>query len=257
MAEQRTGQSAEQNAGKNHSEEPMKVWLLLDRSGSMRLLRRAVVAETNRLLDEQRKQEGGCRITLAQFDSRAPFELIIDDEPISGVRPLRKEDYAPRGGTPLFDAIGSLVARADERIRRRERDGQPEEDQTLIILTDGLENASREFTGAQIAALLDARKEMGWAIAYLGANQDALAEAGRIGVDRRSASNFRATDDGLSRAYSSMIRGISERRRMSRTARRSGSGDFFRGVREAEEPATTSTDGRSRDRGRRSRRRRG
>ena len=173
------------------------------------------------------------------------------------MRPLRREDYVPRAGTPLFDAIGSLVARADERIKRRERDGQPEEDQTLIILTDGLENASREFTGPQIAALLDARKEMGWAIAYLGANQDALAEAGRIGVDQRSASNFRATEDGLSRAYSSMSRGISERRRMLRTDRRSGSGDFFRGVREGEEPATTTTRERSRDDRRRSRRRRG
>ncbi len=249
-----TEQSAEQNAEKNRSDEPMKIWLLLDRSGSMSRLRRAVVAETNRLLDEQRAQEGGCRITLAQFDSRAPFELIIDDEPIADVRPLREEDYAPRGGTPLFDAIGSLVARADERIRRRERDGQPEEDQTLIILTDGRENASREFTGAQIAALLDARKEAGWAIAYLGANQDALAEADRIGVDQRSASNFRATDDGLSRAYSSMSRGISERRRMSRTDRRSGSSDFFHGIREAEEPATTSTGSRSRDGRRPSRR---
>ena len=241
-------QSDEQDAGKNRSEDPMKVWLLLDRSGSMKRLRRAVVAETNRLLDEQRKQEDGCRITLAQFDSRAPFELIVDDEPIADVRRLREEDYAPRAGTPLFDAIGALVARADERIRRRERDGQPEEDQTLIVLTDGLENASREFTGAQIAALLDARKEAGWAIAYLGANQDALAEADRLGVDHRSASNFQATDDGLSRAYSSMSRGISERRRMSRPDRRSGSRDFFRGIREGEEPVTTATDGRSRRR---------
>ena len=249
--------SLEQSAGKNRFDDPMKVWLLLDRSGSMSPLHRAVVGETNRLLDEQRALEGDCRITLAQFDSRAPFELIIDDEPIADVRPLRREDYAPRAGTPLFDAIGSLVARADERIKRRELDGQPEEDQTLIILTDGLENASREFTGPQIAALLDARKEMGWAIAYLGANQDALAEAGRIGVDQRSASNFRATEDGLSRAYSSMSRGISERRRMSRTDRRSGSGDFFRGVREGEEPATTATSGRSRDDRRRSRRRSG
>ena len=250
-----TKHSAGQSAGKNRSDDPMKVWLLLDRSGSMSRLRRAVVAETNRLLKEQRGQEGDCRITLAQFDSEEPFELIIDDEPIANVRPLRGADYAPRAGTPLFDAIGSLVARADERIRRRQQEGQPEEDQTLIILTDGLENASREFTGAQIAALLDARKEMGWAIVYLGANQDALAEADRIGVDQRSASNFQATDDGLSRAYRSMSRGISERRRMSRPDRRSASADFFRGIREGEEPATTTTGGRPRDSRRRSRRR--
>lgn len=250
-----TKQSTGQSAGKNRSDDPMKVWLLLDRSGSMSPLRRAVVAETNRLLNEQREQKGDCRITLAQFDSEEPFELIINDEPVADVRPLRGADYLPHAMTPLFDAIGSLVARADERIRRRRQEGQPEEDQTLIILTDGLENASREFTGAQIAALLDARKEKGWAIVYLGANQDALAEADRIGVDQRSASNFQATDDGLSRAYRSMSRGISERRRMSRPDRRSSSADFFRGIREGEEPETTTTGGRSHDSRRRSRRR--
>ena len=215
--------------------EPLKIWYLIDRSGSMRRLRKAVVRETNKLLTEQRRGDDDCRITIAQFDSREPFELIVDDEAIGDVQPLTAADYEPRAGTPLYDAIGALVSRADRRIQQRQAARLPEEDQLLVIFTDGLENASTDYQRDTIFELLGARQNQGWTIGYLGANQDAYKESGKLGIDRRSASNFHASEEGVARANRSVSRGIAERRAMTRAHRRRANRDFFQGAREAEQ----------------------
>lgn len=217
------------------SDEPLNIWYLLDRSGSMQPLREAVVHETNALLTEQRGGDDECRITIAQFDSQDPFELIVDDEAISDVKPLIAADYVPRGATPLYDAIGALIGRADRRIRERNAAGLAEEDQMVVIFTDGLENASTDHDSASIIQLLNERQAQGWTIAYLGANQDSYAQSRKLGVDPRSASNFDASEAGIARANRSVSRGISARRGMSRAARRRQRADFFQGVREAEQ----------------------
>lgn len=223
------------------SDEPLNIWYLLDRSGSMQPLREAVVHETNTLLTEQRGGDDECRITIAQFDSQNPFELIVNDEAISDVKPLVAADYQPRGATPLYDAIGALIGRADQRIRQRKTAGLPEEDQMLVIFTDGLENASTDHDSASIKNLLNERQAQGWTIAYLGANQDSYAQSRKLGVDPRSASNFDASHAGIARANRSVSRGISARRSMSRNARRRQHRDFFQGVREAEESSDEPT----------------
>ena len=215
--------------------EPLKIWYLIDRSGSMRPLRKAVVRETNKLLAEQRRGDDDCRITIAQFDSQEPFELIVDDEAIGDVKPLTADDYKPRATTPLYDAIGALISRADRRISERQTARLPEEDQLLVIFTDGLENASTDYQRDTILELLDERQNQGWTIGYLGANQDAYAESRKLGIDRRSASNFDASEGGVARANRSVSRGITERRAMSRAHRRRANRDFFQGTREAEQ----------------------
>ena len=217
------------------ADEPLNIWYLLDRSGSMQPLREAVVHETNTLLGEQRGGADECRITIAQFDSQDPFEVIVDDEAIGDVKPLVAADYEPRGATPLYDAIGALIGRADRRIRERKAAGLVEEDQMVVIFTDGLENASTDYDRADIVKLLEERKAQGWTVAYLGANQDAYAQSRRLGVDSRSASNFDASAVGVARASRSVSRGISSRRQMSRVKRRRENEDFFQGVREGED----------------------
>ena len=117
--------------------EPTKVWVLLDQSGSMSRLRQAVIEGANQFVAQQRVGAGECHLTLARFDTGAPFQVAIDATPIADAPALGSVDYRPRGGTPLYDAIGALIARADRRIAQRERNHEPAEDQVVVIYTDG------------------------------------------------------------------------------------------------------------------------
>lgn len=220
----------------------MKVWMLLDRSGSMGGLEAAVVKGAARFLDEQAAEQGKCRMTVAQFDSQDPFEVLIDSTAVSKADRHALERYQPRGTTPLFDAIGRLIGCADQRIARRAEAGKRPEDQTVVIVTDGLENASTDYSAADISKLISERRERGWAFVFLGANQDSYRESARMGFDQRNVQNYEASQVGLGEAFGSTSRAYSERRATFAAAQRVGIApsadeldDFFGGVREAEE----------------------
>ena len=229
------------SAGKGSSNR-MKVWMLLDRSGSMGGLEAAVVKGAARFLDEQAAEQGKCRVTVAQFDSQDPFEVLIDSAAVSKADRHALERYQPRGTTPLFDAIGRLIGCADQRIARRAEAGKQPEDQTVVIVTDGLENASTDYSAANINKHISERRERGWAFVFLGANQDSYRESARMGFDRRNVQNYEASQVGLDEAFGSTSRAYSERRARFDAAQRVGIApspddldDFFGGVREAEE----------------------
>ena len=229
------------SAGKGSSDR-MKVWMLLDRSGSMGGLEAAVVKGAARFLDEQAAEQGKCRVTVAQFDSQDPFEVLIDSAAASKADRHALERYQPRGTTPLFDAIGRLIGCADQRIALRAEAGKRPEDQTVVIVTDGLENASTDYSAADINKLISERREQGWAFVFLGANQDSYRESARMGFDQRSVQNYEASQVGLDEAFGSTSRAYSERRATFAAAQRVGIApssdeldDFFGGVREAEE----------------------
>lgn len=224
------------------SPDRMKVWMLLDRSGSMGGLESAVVKGAVRFLDEQAAEPGKCHVTVAQFDSQDPFEMLIDSAAVSKADRHALERYQPRGTTPLFDAIGRLIGCADQRIARRAEAGRRPEDQTVVIVTDGLENASTDYSAGDINKLISERRERGWAFVFLGANQDSYRESSRMGFDRRSVQNYEASQIGLSEAFGSTSRAYSDRRerlvasqRMGVTPSSDELDDFFGGVREAEE----------------------
>lgn len=211
-----------------------KVWMLLDRSGSMTGLEQAVVKGVHRFVAEQAAEAGKCRVTIAQFDSSDPFELLVDNVSVSKADLHALEQYQPRALTPLFDAVGQIVGRADQRVKQRCKAGKKPEDQTVVIVTDGHENASTDYSAADIHRLISERREQGWAFVFMGANQDSYAESARLGVDPRSAQNYEASEEGVGEAFASVSRAYGERRR---TQIRTGISpdDFFGGVREAEE----------------------
>ncbi len=215
--------------------EPTKIWFLLDRSGSMGGLAQDVIGGFNSFVAEQSNEPGTSHLTLVQFDSQAPFQTIHDAVPIGDVPELTANVYRPRGTTPLLDAIGNLIESADQRIETRSRDNQPEEDQLVLIFSDGLENASHKYNWAMIAKLIKERQEAGWEFVFMGANQDAYLEAGRIGVRQESISNFEASAVGTEAAFRSMSRGTRQFREKTRYERRRDSGAFFGGIRESEE----------------------
>ena len=214
--------------------DPTKLWFLLDRSGSMNALAQDVIGGFNTFVTDQARGPGSAHLTLVQFDSEAPFEIIHDAVGIADVPELTTDIYSPRGMTPLLDAIGKLIEHADQRIEARTRSGHTAEDQLVVIFTDGLENSSRRYSQAKVAELISSRQEAGWEFVFMGANQDSYLEAGRMGVSQESISNFEPSAAGTSAAFQSISRATSEYRGKTRMERTRDSGTFFGGTREAE-----------------------
>jgi uncharacterized protein YegL len=150
---------------------------LLDRSGSMESCWTDTIGGYNSFVASQ-KSLGGT-MSLILFDHE--YETVYQNKPISDVENLTMETYQPRGSTALLDAMGRCIKESNVN------------NPTVIILTDGLENASRTYTNAHIKDLVDQKTKEGWTFVYLGANQDAFAEGGKLGIDPRCTANFDVT----------------------------------------------------------------
>jgi len=169
-------------------------------------------------------------MTFVQFDSEDTHLVITDAKDLREIAPLTADDYRPRGGTPLYDAMGQLIT--DATIRSEELKGA--EAVLFVVFTDGEENQSREYDRDKIFELVKRREAQGWTFVYLGANQDSYAAGGRVGFDDRSVQNFTASSDGVARAFGSLSKGMmKERGKMMRGEMRVAA-DFFEGDKEAE-----------------------
>ena len=180
------------------------ITLLLDRTGSMQVVRGETITAVNTFIEEQKKVPGEANFTLVQFDSQDPFEVIQRAVPIREARPLTAETYVPRAWTPLLDAIGRTINDAGARlgaIAEADRPGKV----VLAIITDGLENASREFSRAKILEMITHQREAyKWQIVFLGANQDAIQEGASFGIPKDAALTYGATPAGVQAAYASL-----------------------------------------------------
>jgi Mg-chelatase subunit ChlD len=206
---------------------PVHISVVLDRSGSMASIADDVVGGFNTFLEEQRKQDGGGRITLVQFDGQDPFEVLIDGQDLSAVADLDSGRYIPRGNTPLYDAVGRMIARIDSEIVERADAGNPIEDQVIVIVTDGYENASREFSGKMLADLIDARRGRAWAFVFLGADESTFKEGEAMGVSRANTAQWDATGEGTAAMFSNVSQATSSYRGMGRAERRTASERFL------------------------------
>jgi Mg-chelatase subunit ChlD len=184
------------------------LWFLLDRSGSMEAVRPAVVEGLAEFLREQHAADPQALFTLVQFDDEAPQEVLIDGRPLADVAPLTSAGYEPRGSTPLYDAIGTLVERVDSHVAA----GGHDADQVVVVMTDGFENASRTFSQKQIFTTITDRRERGWTFVFLGANQDACEAGGAMAVARSNTANWDATDAGTRQAFG--VTGVATARRL-------------------------------------------
>ena len=147
------------NALASPEEERVKIWFLLDRSGSMQHLAEDVIGGFNQFLTDQAAKPGKVRMTAVQFDGQDPFEVIYDAQHVTNIKPLTSDTYSARGVTPLYDAVGTLIERADARLVKRAKDGCPLEDQLVLVFTDGLENASHRFDRAQVFDMIKNRMD--------------------------------------------------------------------------------------------------
>jgi len=216
-----SGHIEESNITSNQT--PVHISVVLDRSGSMAQIADDVVGGFNTFLGEQRKQAGGGRVTLVQFDGQDPFDVLIDGEGLDKVTDLDPARYVPRGNTPLYDVLGQMIAKIDAEILERADAGNPIEDQIVVIVTDGYENASREFSGKVISELIEARRSRAWAFVFLGADEGTFEEGEKMGVSQANTARWAASGEGTAAMFASVSKetttfrsmGPSERTRKS------------------------------------------
>jgi hypothetical protein len=161
------------------------IYFLLDRSGSMQSIKGDTEGGFAAFVEEQRAGEGECRVTLAQFDDH--YEVVYAALPVSQVPPLALQ---PRGTTALLDAMGRLVTDAGAELAALPEDRRPG---TVIVavMTDGLENASREWTHPAIRSLVEQQtRDYGWQFLYMGADQDAVEVGRSLGVTAGSSVTY-------------------------------------------------------------------
>jgi hypothetical protein len=153
--------------------------MVLDRSGSMQSIKDDTIGGFNAFISEQRRLPGRCTVSLAQFDN--VYEEVYTGRDLADVPSLT---LAPRGSTAMLDAIGRAANATGARLAAMPEDARPG---TVIvgIMTDGLENASREFTYPMVKALIEQQEQVyGWTFMYMGANQDAIEVGASLGVAR-------------------------------------------------------------------------
>ena len=153
------------------------LFFLLDRSGSMQSIKTDTEGGFAAFIEEQRSAVGECRVTLAQFDEH--YEIVFADTPVADVGPLRLQ---PRGSTALLDAMGRMITEAGAALAALPEDERPGS-VVVAIMTDGLENASREWTHRAVKALVEQQSTAyAWQFLYMGADQDAIEVGHALGV---------------------------------------------------------------------------
>jgi uncharacterized protein YegL len=203
------------------------LYILLDRSGSMAAMADDVIGGFNRLLAEQQANGNDARITLVQFDSGDPQEVVADAVPIAEMTPLDAATFVPRGSTPLLDATAMMLDRAAKRVAQRKAEGLPAEELLIVSITDGHENASTRFTLTAVRQLVEAYTAAGWTFVFLGAAVDVYAEAGGLGYDVRSVQSFAADGTGTEAAWRSLSRSTSTKRDLVRRSVAHDNAEFF------------------------------
>ena len=155
---------------------------LLDRSGSMSTSKAATEDGWRELIEDQRGEPGDCEVMLAQFDTE--FEVLYAPTPIASVPEFV---VVPRGGTALLDATGRLITEVGERLASLPAEQRPGR-VICLIMTDGGENSSQQWSLNRVKALITQQQEVyGWEFIFLGANIDAVAVAVSMGMDSRKA----------------------------------------------------------------------
>jgi len=173
------------------SESDLYVAVVLDRSGSMGQVRDATIEAFNGFLAGQRAEEGRTLLTLTQFDTEG-IDIICEATDVNDVALLTRETYVPRSGTPLYDAVGITLARAEQYLTANSWPGVV----LVVVITDGQENASREWDRDRIFDRIRELEARGWGFMYLGAHAEAYRAAEHMGVRAGSASRYAKSRDG-------------------------------------------------------------
>lgn len=186
------------------------ITIILDRSGSMESVKADTIGGFNNFLGEQQKVEGEASLSLVQFDDQ--YEVVYEDKAIRAADRLTEATFQPRGSTALFDAVGRTINSTGQRLALTAEADRPDK-VLFVIMTDGFENASREFTAAQISEMINHQRYIyKWEFMFIGANQDAVLSAKEIGIPAAASLTYAANSEGTQVAYSQLAGKIKEYR---------------------------------------------
>jgi len=180
--------------------------IVLDRSGSMENVKSDTIGGFNSFLSQQKAVDGEATITLVQFDD--VYETVYKAVPLNEANPLNNDTFVPRGMTALLDAIGRTIVETGRRLASMNEDQRPDK-VVFVILTDGLENASREHDKHRINEMIQHQRDVyKWEFVFLGANQDAIATADSMGISQANALTYAANAVGTQLAFDAVARNV-------------------------------------------------
>lgn len=189
--------------------EKTELIIIIDRSGSMHGLEADVIGGFNSLIEKQ-KEEGETSVTTVFFNDQ--FSLIHECVDIKEVKPLDKRSYIPTGCTALLDAIGNAIGLIKSKHAKLTEEELPKHT-IFSIMTDGLENASKEFSYKKIKDMIELQKKCGWDFIFQAANIDTEYEAHRLGIDADMAVSFDTSSEGVKQNMKMMCCMISKKRK--------------------------------------------
>lgn len=167
-----------------------EIVVVLDRSGSMGSIQKDMEGGFDKFIQDQCAVPGPCNVTLTQFDTE--YEVVYSGRPLTDVPKLV---LAPRGSTALHDAMGKTINDTGARLAALPEDQRPER-VLFVVISDGHENASREYTHDRVADMIKHQQEKyNWQFVYFGANQDAVLVAQSLNITR--GINFAADEEGV------------------------------------------------------------
>lgn len=202
--------------------------LILDESGSMQMIYKQALSGANETIQtvraaQEAHPELDQRLTFVTFNTayeghptQGNIRTVFNDVPIEEVRDLTYKDYNPNACTPLYDAMGISITALEKKFKEGDR-------ALVTIITDGLENASKEYNQGAIKAMVDRLREKGWTFVYIGANQDAVEVANGLSINNHmkwesdpegTEKMFRKVMSRHSVFYEKMIRSKREGREM-------------------------------------------
>ena len=178
----------------------VEIACVIDRSGSMSSIRDDAIGGFNAFLTEQKVVPGEAKLTLALFDNEylTPHDAVN----LENVPELTTATFIPRGSTALYDAIGRTIDNIGGRLDKAA--AKPDK-VIVVVLTDGQENASREYTRERVAEMIKHQQEKyAWEFVFLAANQDAFEAGAALNIKACNTANFAASAKGTAVAYAYM-----------------------------------------------------
>ena len=186
---------------------------ILDKSGSMSGLEKDTIGGYNSMLEQQKNLDGECVITTVLFDNH--YELLHDRIDIRAVAPITEKEYRVGGSTALLDAIGKTIHKIGN-VQKNTADDYRAEKVMFVIITDGEENSSREYSSDMVKKMIFRQKERyGWEFIFLGANIDAVETASRFGIDEDRAVDYVPDEEGTRLNYQVMSQTVTAFRKCS------------------------------------------
>jgi len=176
------------------------ICMILDRTGSMESIKQDTIGGFNSYVAAQKSLPTPATFTLVQFDSQDPFEVIHKFTDIQMVPDLTGQTYMPRASTPLYDAVGRGINDLKASLGTLPEALRPKKI-VMVIVTDGQENASREFTGAQVRKMIADAKEASWQFVFLSADESTISDSSSLNIDASNAAFFKKSPAGSSEMW--------------------------------------------------------